>query len=160
MTPWKVNASSLTYGIDVTGDYSVRWSHSKVSLNGLIPFQLIWWADFTIFLCWAPEFPSLCRYDKIPNQKQLKKEFIWLKARQELEAASQIHNQEQKEVNTCVQAPSLHLHSQDPSPGTGAPALGPSPHPIPAPLSAFRTVSHITHKTTDRPHWDSLPRRS
>lgn len=40
----------------------------------------------------------------MPNQNQLKKKFIWLKATQELEAASHIHSQEEKEVNTRMQA--------------------------------------------------------
>lgn len=84
----------------------------------------------------------------MPNQNQLKKKFIWLKATQELEAASHIHSQEEKEMNTRMQAlylaPSLHLNGQHLNLGSAAPAVGGSrpPHLV------HSGQSLITHNAT------------
>lgn len=120
--------------------------------NSLILFQLMWWANF--FLCWAPEFPSLCCYDKMPNQNQLKK--VYLAEGNTRTRSSQSYPQPRREGSEYTHAgflylaPSLHLNGQHLNLGNAAPAVGSSRPPHLVHSGQFLITHNATWQTSLR----------
>lgn len=105
--------------------------------NSLILFQLMWWANF--FLCWAPEFPSLCCYDKMPNQNQLKKSlFGWRQHKPVISTAKK----RRKWIHACRLSVFGSLTALKRAASKPRECCTCSGWFTSSPLSAFRTVSH------------------